>query len=82
MGGLLDDFPIPHRFIMRNNIALKGKWMYHRHDIPAFIKMVEIGLFKLDVVKVLGKFSLEEWEKAFDVAAEHTGIGEITVLVP
>jgi threonine dehydrogenase-like Zn-dependent dehydrogenase len=82
MGGLLDDLPVPHRFVMRQNITLKGKWMYYREDIPAFIRMVEIGMVKLDLVKVVGKFQLQEWEKGFDVAAENTGIGEIAVITP
>jgi threonine dehydrogenase-like Zn-dependent dehydrogenase len=82
MGGLLDDFSIPHRFIMRRNITLKGKWMYYRHDITSFIKMVELGVFNLDIVKVTGKFPLEEWKEAFDSAAKNSGIGEIAILSP
>jgi threonine dehydrogenase-like Zn-dependent dehydrogenase len=82
MGGLLNDLPIPHRFIMRNNITVKGKWMYYREDIPALINMVELGLLKLDLVKVVGKFPLQEWEKGYDAAAENTGVGEIAVITP
>jgi threonine dehydrogenase-like Zn-dependent dehydrogenase len=82
MGGLLGDIALPHRFIMRFDILLKGKWMYHRHDISAFIKMVETGIFPLENVKIIRKFSLEDWEQAFASAAEHVELGEITVFTP
>jgi D-arabinose 1-dehydrogenase-like Zn-dependent alcohol dehydrogenase len=82
MGGLLEDVPIPHRFIMRENISLIGKWMYYRHDIPAYIKMVETGLVKLDNINVAGEYPLEHWKEAFDKAAENEAYGEIVVMAP
>jgi threonine dehydrogenase-like Zn-dependent dehydrogenase len=83
MGGLLGDLPIPHRFIMRYDIMLKGKWMYHRHDVAAFIKLIETGVFKLgERIRVAGTFSLEDWQKAFDCAAENMALGEIVLLKP
>lgn len=81
MGGLLDDLPLPHRFIMRRNITLKGKWMYDRKDVIQLIKMVENGNFKLDFVKPK-TFGLDQWEEAFDHAIENTGFGEVTLLKP
>lgn len=82
MGGLMEDVPIPHRFIMRENISLIGKWMYYRHDISAYIKMVEMGLLKLDGIKVVGEYPLEQWKEALDAAAENEGYGEIVVMAP
>ncbi|KAF2094098.1 alcohol dehydrogenase [Rhizodiscina lignyota] len=82
MGGILGDLPLPHRFIMRFNITLKGKWMYYREDIPALIKLIEHGNLKLDHVKLIGTYPLEEWKEAFDVAADKTGLGEIVLLKP
>ena len=82
MGGLLGDLAIPHRYIMRNNVTLSGKWMYYRDDIAALIKLAEHGLLKLDHIKVIGPFPLEQWKEAFDAAAEHTGIGEVTLFKP
>jgi D-arabinose 1-dehydrogenase-like Zn-dependent alcohol dehydrogenase len=82
MGGLLEDVPIPHRFIMRENISLIGKWMYYRHDIPAYIQMVETGLLKLDNIEIVGKYPLEQWKEAFDAAAENEGYGEVVLMAP
>jgi len=85
MGGFQEDVPIPHAFVMHCNITIKGKWMYHREDIPVLIKMIELGVLKLgetEGFKVIGKYGLEDWEKAFDSAAENAGIGESTVIVP
>jgi threonine dehydrogenase-like Zn-dependent dehydrogenase len=82
MGGLLEHLPLPYRYIMRFNITLKGKWMYYREDIPAMMKLIELGLLKLDHVKVVGTYPLEDWEEAFDVAYKTTGVGEITLFKP
>ncbi|KAF2479821.1 alcohol dehydrogenase [Neohortaea acidophila] len=83
MGGLLEDVPFPHRFIMRRNITLKGQWMYSREEILAFLRLVTSGVLNFrDIVKVQGKFALEAWGKAFDVAWESGRLGELVVLTP
>ena len=85
MGGMHEDIPIPHHAIMRNNLQLRGKWMYERDDIEALIKMIETGILKLGGKgggNVVGKFKLEEWQKAFDAAAENPGIGQVVVIAP
>ena len=38
--------------------------------------MIDIGLLKLDDsvgVKIIGKYPLEQWKEAFDIAAENAG---------
>ena len=85
MGGIREDISISHHVVMHNNLQLRGKWMYERDDIGALIKMIEIGALKLGEkagVKAVGKFTLEEWEKAFDVAAENPGMGLVVVIAP
>lgn len=59
--------------------------MYEREDIFAPLKMVERGSLKLGKstgMMTVGTFPLEEWEKAFDVAAERAGMGESVVITP
>jgi len=82
MGGIRGDLTIPYGQIMHFNIQLKGKWMYERGDILALIQMVRTGVLKLDKVDIVGKFGLEEWEKAFDVAAANADMGQVVLLAP
>ncbi|KIW05799.1 uncharacterized protein PV09_03008 [Verruconis gallopava] len=84
MGGLLDDLPVPHRYIMRFDITLKGKWMYTRDDIFALLQMLNFGILNIkDLVKVVGKYGLEEWKEAFDLAHKRGGeLGQLVVLNP
>lgn len=85
MGGLLEDLPIPHRVIMRKNITLKGKWMYERGDIPGFMRLVESGLFKLGREggnEIVATVTLEEYQKGFELAAEHSTVGKMVVMKP
>jgi D-arabinose 1-dehydrogenase-like Zn-dependent alcohol dehydrogenase len=82
MGGLLQDLPIPHRFLMRFNITVKGNWMYTREDVSTMMKLIEVGLLTLDHVKVVGKYPLESWEEAFEIALNNSAFGQITLLEP
>ena len=41
---------------MRNNITIKGKWMYEREDIPQLLKMVEAGVLDLNIAEVTGEY--------------------------
>lgn len=65
------------------NITLKGKLMYERDDMVLFMKMLERGLFPTgqDFVKA-NSFKLSDWKNAFDIAAEHTGIGKVVSIAP
>lgn len=83
MGGLLEDLPIPSRFIMRLDITLKGKWMYNRADVLNFLSLLNMGALDLhSIVKVSGSFPLEDWEKAFEDATGCRGLGETVLLRP
>lgn len=57
--------------------------MYTRDDMLQFVKLLEKGKFPKgeDLVDVK-THSLEEWKEAFDVAAEHMGLGKLVALVP
>ena len=85
MGGFRQDVEIPHVYVMHFEITIKGKWMYRRDDIPALITMVERGVLggaEEDGCKVIGKFALEDWKDAWDLAAEKSGLGESVVIAP
>ncbi|KAI0469457.1 alcohol dehydrogenase [Xylaria cf. heliscus] len=84
MGGFQEDLPIPHRFIMRYDITLKGKWMYSREDCHAFLSLMTTGVLDVrNLVRIVETFKLEEWEKALDVAAEHGGkLGQMVIFTP
>ncbi|MCJ1312015.1 hypothetical protein MMC25_005689 [Agyrium rufum] len=85
MGGIHEDLLIPHYFIMRRNITLKGTWMYKREDIGALLKMVNVGVLKLGKeagAEVVGKFGLDDWAQAFEVAKNNSAMGQSTMLAP
>lgn len=83
MGGLLEDVAFPHRFIMRRNITLVGRWMYSREEILAFLRLLTSGVLNFrEIVRVLGKHTLEDWEKAFDNAWDSGRLGELVVITP
>ena len=85
MGGIKDDVPIPHAVVMHWNLTLKGKWMFEREDIKSMIKMVENGVMKLGGsagLRIVGKFGLDEWDKAFTAAKKNAGLGETVVITP
>ena len=69
--------------VMGSNITLKGKLMYEREDMIQFVKMLERGLFPKgkDFVDIKA-FSLEDWKKGLDTAAEYTGIGRTVAFTP
>lgn len=83
MGGIVDDLALPYGSIMRLSLSIKGKWMYDPEDVRLFIKMMESGVLDgRSIARVVGSFSLEEWSRAFDVAAENGRLGEVVNLVP
>lgn len=79
----MGDLPIPHRYIMRFDITLKGKWMYSREDNIAFLKLISSGAIDLNkIVNVVGKFKLDSWEEAFEVAWNNGRLGQLALFEP
>ncbi|KAG8408629.1 hypothetical protein J3458_019652 [Metarhizium acridum] len=69
--------------IMTNSITLKARMMYGRESITKFVRMLERGMFPRGRDCVETKtFALVNWERAFDVATEHNGIGKCVVFTP
>lgn len=78
MGGQ-SSLELPHFQIVLRDLMLKGQWMYDRDTVRDMVKLVETGVMGLGHVKVAGRFGLEQWERAFDVAAGMK-FDEVTVL--
>ena len=81
VGGLKGDLAILHSVVSHRGLQLKGKWMYSRQNVKVLIKMIEIGLLKLGGQKV-DKFALEDGEKGFNAAREHsTTCGAVIIVL-
>ena len=83
MGGIREDFGIPHSVVMHWNLTIKGKWMYEKSDIKGLLKLVSSKKLVLGAKagKTIRDFGLEEWDEAFS-AAEKGGLSDIVVLKP
>jgi alcohol dehydrogenase len=79
LGG--EDLALPYPWIMRNNITIRGQWMY---EPPAFAGMV--GLIRAGLLD-LGQFDVAEMpldcaNEAVSHAAANAGPFRLTVLTP
>ncbi|EXJ63912.1 hypothetical protein A1O7_00247 [Cladophialophora yegresii CBS 114405] len=90
MGGGDQDIPLPNGVFMHKDLTLKGKWMYEPMDVKRLISLVEAGIVKLHRqgeavtpygASVVAKFSLEDWQKAFN-EGERVGSAGIVVFEP
>lgn len=81
MGGIFGDMALPLFDFVFKDLAMKGQWMYGPEIVRDFIKLMESGVMSFEPVKVAGKFGLEQWKGAFDVAAGMR-FDEVTVLKP
>jgi alcohol dehydrogenase len=81
MGGLGADIALPYRWLMRNNITIRGQWMCPRDAVPRFISLVRSGLLSLDCVNVT-EFPLAGVNEAIAHAAAYAGAFRLTVLRP
>ena len=75
--------PIVDWKFMSDNLALEGKLMYERDDMVLFAEMLERGLSLKgkDPVKTKS-YGMENWEHAFDMATEYTGVGRSVGISP
>ena len=75
------DLALPYRWLMRNNITVRGQWMYPREAIPRMIGLIKAGLIDLARADVT-TFPLDAINEAIDHAALHAGPFEMTVIEP
>ncbi|PVG03608.1 isopropanol dehydrogenase [Serendipita vermifera] len=85
MGGIREDVSIPYALLMLKSLQIRGKFMYQRSSVIRLIGMIECGLVKLGEasgVKVVGTYSLDQYDAALDAAADSTGFGKSVVFTP
>lgn len=76
-----DDFALPYPWIMRNNVTIKGQWMYPPYANTLMIHLVQGGLLDLSMVKTTA-FPLERANEAVAHAAAAGGRFNRTVIRP
>ncbi len=72
---------LPYPWLMRNNITIRGQWMYPRAAVARMIGMVRAGLVDLRHYDVT-EFALDDANTAIAHAAETAGPFAATVLRP
>ena len=66
------DLALPYPWLMRNNITIKGQWMYPRAAISPLIAMVKNGMLDLTRYQVV-EFALADVSEAIVHAAASSG---------
>ncbi|CAJ2503176.1 Uu.00g105700.m01.CDS01 [Anthostomella pinea] len=71
--------------ITHKGLTIKGTFVSTTQQATELIKTVERGVLKIGSragMKVMGKLQLENWEKAFEVAALESGPGKSVYFIP
>jgi alcohol dehydrogenase len=76
-----DDLAISYPWIMRNNITVRGQWMYPRDANVRLTALVRSGLLDLSQFEVT-EFALPDANEAVAYAALHGGPFKLTVIRP
>lgn len=79
LGG--DELSISYRWLMRQSITLRGRWMYPREAVPQLIALARSGLLDLGQFAVTS-FSLDRAKDAVAHAAIEKRRFELTVISP
>jgi alcohol dehydrogenase len=75
------DLALPYPWLMRNDITIRGKWMYARDAIVRMIRMVRAGMIDLECFD-LTEFALDDANEAIQYANDNGGPLRLTVLRP
>ncbi|MGD0867653.1 MAG: alcohol dehydrogenase, partial [Rhizomicrobium sp.] len=78
-GGI--DLALPYPWLMRNDITVRGKYMYPRDAIARMVRLVRAGLIDLAQFD-LTEFALDDVNAAIAHAAANAGPLKLTVLRP
>ncbi len=79
MGGSGIGLDLPYRHLMRNNITLRGQWMYPREAVPRLIAMIKAGLISLDAFS-FSPFGLTDINEAVVHATNTAGPFQMTTI--
>ena len=75
------DLALPYPWLMRNDITVRGKYMYPRDAVPRMVRLVRAGL--IDIAGFdLSEFALDDANAAVAHAAANAGPHQLTVLRP
>ena len=72
---------LPYPWFMRNDITVRGKWMYPREAVTQMVRLVRAGLIDLHHFE-LSEFALDDANDAVAHAAQSAGPLRLTVLRP
>jgi len=76
-----DEFSLPYPWLMRNDVTVRGKWMYPRWAPGRLVALIRAGL--LDLAQFTPTvFPLERVAEAVAHAAANSGAFQMTVLCP
>ena len=81
MGGVGAGLELPYTWLMRNNITVRGQWMYPRAAVPRMVALIRAGLVDLTQFEVTA-FALDQVNEAVEHAARRAGPFQMTVLRP
>ncbi len=81
MGGIDVALDIPYKYMMRNNLVIRGQYTCPRHAPLLLAELIRSGLLNLDPFAVQ-TFPLEQVNQAVRYAHEHGGAFQLTVLTP
>ncbi len=73
-----DDLALPYPWIMRNDITVRGKWMYPPEAVRMMVGLVRAGLLRLEEYAVT-EFALSRVNEAIAHAAANGGPFRLTV---
>ena len=76
---------LPTQTIMLYDLTIKGRWMYTKEDMRVMVNLVETGYLKLGKaggIKTVGIFPLEQFDAAFQAAADINGPCMQAVIIP
>ncbi|GJJ78433.1 hypothetical protein EMPS_10792 [Entomortierella parvispora] len=80
-GGVQGNVELPYRVIMRNNLTIKGSYMFTREANVNLIGMLEAGLLDPTMIQHT-TFKLDQVEEAIEWSKNHAGPFDATLLTP
>jgi alcohol dehydrogenase len=81
MGGTSGSLDLPYPWMMRNNVTVRGQWMYPRDAAPRLVDLIRAGLIDLGQFEPT-TFRLDEANEAVAHAAANSGPFRMTVICP
>ncbi len=78
VGGARFDLPVPYGTVMRNQLTIKGSFMYRRHVPTTVARLIASGTIDLDPITVIGQ-PLADINTAIEQAATSNGLNYIAV---